>query len=433
MDMAATRFPHSPRRQRGAVMIMIALFAAVVIGFVGLTIDLGRLFVTKGELQSAVDACALAAAEELRPGMVPPDPQALTRAINAGLTAGNRNAVQFQAASANLAGGDILFSDRLSDNSTSFPFGYVSSSGANPATARYAMCAHSQGGIAMWFMQVLDQFLGATPAPASVGAWAVATLAPSQTNCGVPLGICEKGPAPSFGLSPGQWVGGKFSSGGGLTGSFNWIDFSPPAGGASELSALLAGQGQCNLNVSTPVGQSGADQSVATAWNSRFGLYKNGGGNPSLTTSPPDFTGYGYTPTNWPAQSNAFGDFQSRRTAYSSYGDTTDTTDAGNAITTLSINNSFNVATHGASGQLASYGADRRIVTAPIVNCASWASSQTVPIDGWACVMLLHPIDSPNNTVHMELLGLSTTPGSPCATSGLGGGTAGPLVPVLVQ
>ncbi|HEX8989583.1 MAG TPA: pilus assembly protein TadG-related protein [Rhodocyclaceae bacterium] len=429
MATARTR----PARQRGSVTIMVALTAAIVIGFVGLAVDLGRLFVTKTELQSAVDACALAAAEELRPGVAPSDPLAVARAVNAGLTAGNRNAVGFQAAPAGLVDGDILFSDRLSDNSTAFPFGYVSGSAANPATARYAMCAHSQGGIAMWFMQVIEQFLGISPAPASVGAWAVATLAPSQTNCAVPLGICEQGSAPSFGLTPGQWVGGKFSSGGGLTGSFNWIDFSPPSGGASELSALLAGQGQCSLSTSTQVGQNGADQSVAVAWNSRFGIYKSGAGNPSLNSSPPDFTGYSYTPTNWPSQSTAFADFQSRRTAFSSYGDITDTVNAGNTITGLGLSNAYNVATHGSGGQLSTYGADRRIVTAPIVNCASWASSQTVPIDGWACVMLLHPVDAPTSTVHMEFLGLSTTPGSPCATSGLAGGTAGPMVPVLVQ
>lgn len=261
----------------------------------------------------------------------------------------------------------------------------------------------------------------------------MATLEPSQTNCAIPLGICEKGAAPSYGLTPGQWIGGKFDTGGGLTGSFNWIDFSPPAGGASELSALLAGQGQCSLNVSTKVGQSGADQSVATAWNSRFGLYKNGGGNPSLTTSPPDFTGYSYTAKDWPSQSNAFSDFQTRRTAFSSYGDTIDTIGNGNFITGLGVKNSFNVASHGTGGDLATHGADRRLVTAPILNCGAWAGAQTIPIDGWACVLMLQPVDNPGDPISMEYLGLANVPGSPCATSGLGGGSVGPLVPVLVQ
>jgi hypothetical protein len=425
---------HPQNRQKGAVMILVGIAGAVLIGFLGLVIDLGRLFVTKTELQSAMDACSLAAAAELRPGVIPADPDAINRAVSAGITAGNRNNVGFQAASANIAAADIRFSDRLSDNSTTFPFGYMSSGVANPATARYALCARSQGGITTWFMQVLEGFLGAPSNPKTVGAWAAATLAPSQTNCGIPIGICDKGSAPTYGLTPGQWVSGRFNAGGGATGSFNWIDFTPPGGGASELAALLEGQGQCNLNVTTPVGQTGIiGNAAAKAWNSRFGVYQNGGGNPNVNTAPPDFTGYSYTAVNWPSQSNAFANFQGKRTAFASYGDTVDTVAAGNAITSLSISNAYNVTSHGTTGQHATKGADRRVTTAPIVHCQSWTGSQTVPIEAWACVLMLHPIGSPSDIVTMEFLGLSSAAGSPCATSGLAGGTAGPLVPVLVH
>ena len=72
--------------QQGNVVMLTAISLAVLIGFLGIVIDLGRLFVTKTELQSAVDACALAAAAELRPGVVPPDPQAVNRAVSAALT-----------------------------------------------------------------------------------------------------------------------------------------------------------------------------------------------------------------------------------------------------------------------------------------------------------------------------------------------------------
>jgi hypothetical protein len=385
-------------------------------------------------MQSAMDACALAAAAELRPGVNPPDVQAISRAVSAGLTAGNRNRVGFQQAAAGLTAADIWFSERLSDNSTSFPFGYVSNVSANPATAKYAMCARAQSGITTWFMRILEGFLGQAPTTKTVSAWATATLAPSQANCGIPIGICRQGPAPTYGLTPGQWVSGRFDAGGGATGSFNWIDFTPPSGGASELAALLTGQGQCDLNVTTPVGQTGIiGNAAAKAWNSRFGVYQNGGGNPNANTAPPDFTGYSYTDINWPAQSNAFSNFQGRRATYSSYGDTVDTIAAGNAVTGLSIANSYNVTSHGTGGEHSIRGADRRVTTAPIVNCALWAGSQTVPIEAWACILMLHPIGSPSDIVRLEFLGLSSTAGSPCATSGLAGGTAGPLVPVLVH
>src|SRR5215813_3225032 len=337
-------------QQGGGVLILAALSLAVLIGFLGLVIDLGRLFVMKTELQSANDACALAAAGELRPGVVPTDPQAVNRAVSAGLTAGNRNRVGFQTNSAGISASDIYFSDRLSDNTTTFPFGYVSSAAANPATAKYVMCAHAATGINSWFMQVLQSFLGGSAGPNTVFAFGTATTQPAQTNCAIPLGVCSKGPAPTFGLTTGEWVSGRFSAGGGSTGNFNWIDFTPPSGGESELAGLLTGQGQCNLNVTTPVGQTGSlGNAAAKAWNTRFGLYQ---GSNNITNAPPDYTGYGYTSTNWPSQANAFSDFQAHRSAFASYGNTTDTVAAGNTITGLSINNGYSVATHGASGQL---------------------------------------------------------------------------------
>lgn len=423
--------------QSGAVLPLFGIALAVLIGFLGIVVDLGRLFVTKTELQTAMDACALAAASELRPGVNPPDLNAVSRAVSAGITAGTRNRVDLQAAPVTITAADIYFSDRLSDNSTTFPFGYVSAAAANPATTRYVLCARAQTGIATWFMQVLEGFIGAASTPNAVGAWAAATTAPSQTSCGIPLGICKKpgSTGPNWGFSAGEWVSGRFDAGGGMTGSFNWIDFSPPAGGASELAALLAGQGQCNLNVTTPVGQTGiVGNAAAKAWNSRFGLYQGGGGNPNLTTAPPDFSGYSYTPVNWGSQWNAWSDFQDKRIAYASYGNTIDTVDEGNAITGLSIIPAYRVTTHGPNpGEHGIYGADRRVATAPVVDCAEWVSSQTVPILGWVCILMLHPISDPGDTVRMEFLGSATVLGSPCTTYGIAGGTAGPLVPVLVH
>ena len=418
-------------RQAGATLIMLAFAIVVLLGFGALVIDAGRLFVMKTELQSANDACALAAASELRPGLSPADTQAVNRAINAGLTAGNRNNVGFQAASAGITPSDIYFSDHLSNNTTTFPFGYVPSNAANPATAKYVMCAHAATGVTSWLMQTVQNLLGNNAGPNTVFAFGTATTAPAQTNCGLPLGVCSHGPAPNYGFTIGQWISGRFSSGGGSTGNYNWIDFTPPSGGESELGGLLTGQGQCNLNVTTPVGQTGIlGNAAAKAWNTRFGLYQ--GGN-NISNAPPDYTGYGYTSTNWPSQSNAFPDFQAKRLAFASYGNTTDSVSAGNTITGLSIGNGYSVATHGPNGQLGINGADRRVVTAPVVDCAGWASAQTVPILGWACVLMLHPIDDPSQDVHMEYLGSPSVAGSPCVTFGLAGGTTGPLVPVLVH
>jgi Flp pilus assembly protein TadG len=60
-------------RQQGAVAIVVALSMVVLVGFLGLAIDGGRLYLTKTELQNGADACALAASYELtvEPGGLP--------------------------------------------------------------------------------------------------------------------------------------------------------------------------------------------------------------------------------------------------------------------------------------------------------------------------------------------------------------------------
>jgi hypothetical protein len=391
------------------VAIITGLALAVLIGIVGLALDLGRMYVVKTELQNAADACALTAARELN-GL----PDALTRAENAGVTVAQRHRVVFQSAQVPVVAASLAFSDRLD-------IGYLTSAGgASAATARYAMCTLGKGGLTPWLMRVFGF------GDSTVVARAVATTEPAQTNCALPIGYCgDPAQAPTYGFTPGNWVNGRFGAGTGLTGSFNWIDFTPPAGGADELAEIIEGPGMCNLpSAGTAVGQTGAIQSLADGWNARFGLYKNGAGNPQPTTSPPDRTGYAYTATSWPAQQNALADYLSRRVP------PTNSTYQGNGATGLRISGAYNSLS---STGLAQYGAERRLVTVPIVDCSAWAGSQTVPVLSWACVLMLHPIDKPGDDVIMEYVGAANAPGSPCANSGLGGGTVGPLVPVLVQ
>jgi len=412
-----TRTRRVPRRQaqRGAVAIIVGLSIAVLIGFLGLAIDGGHLYVTKTELQNGADACALAASHELT-GAPAIAPEAFSRGDAAGLAVATRHFVGFQGTAIPAGNVAITYSADLA--------GPWSSSGAAPADARYVRCTIERTGISPWFMQVLgfgDQ---------AVRSLATATLAPSQANCGIPLGVCSLGPPPSYGFTRGQWVSGLFSSQGNMTGSFNWIDFTPNAGGASELGNLLRGNGVCTLSVTVPVGQPGGiGNAAARAWNTRFGLYQTPGDN--VGTTPPDYTGYSYTDVNWPAQANAFPDFMARRGTHDSYGPTVQD---GNAITGLNILPAYNPTTTPA--QHTQFGADRRVAVAPIINCGEWEANQTVPIRAWACVLMLHPIDNdPNAITRMEYLGLSTDPDSPCATSGVVGdaNSPGPMVPALVQ
>ncbi|XYI31271.1 hypothetical protein MNJPNG_03800 [Cupriavidus oxalaticus] len=77
-------------RQRGAVAIMVGLSLAVLIGFVGLALAPGKLYVARSEQQNSMDACALAAARDLT-GATP-----LAVAEAAGITAGSINTMMLQ-------------------------------------------------------------------------------------------------------------------------------------------------------------------------------------------------------------------------------------------------------------------------------------------------------------------------------------------------
>lgn len=434
----------SGRHQRGAVAIMVGLTIFVLIAFLGMTVDLGRLFITKTELSNAADACALAAAAELN-GAV----DALNRAESAGITVGQRNKVGFQGNAVTiLPNSDIMFSDHLDGT-------YNIKTAVSPSDVpnmKYARCILPQTGILPFFMQVVGF------GPQSVSSLAVATLAPGITNCGLPIAICQNKTPPAtcsdgslpdaMGLCINEWYCSKFTAGksvgcsAGLTGSFNWVDFSPPAGGASELADIIKGAGQCDLNITNAVGQTGVDMSLAKAWNTRFGLYKG----IDIADAPPDYSGFAYTPASWPSKYRAYDgtsangapNLLTARNSHLVYQDDGGTWPDGMKLTGY---------TQSTSAQLAASGADRRLAVVPVVDCGDdtdgdgvidsggWVSSQTVEIQKFACIVMLHPMDSPGDPLYLEYQGLSDVTGSPCATTGLPGGpgSVGPRVPALVR
>lgn len=439
MNRPILRECRGKRCQRGAVAILFGLSLAVLIGFAGLAIDLGRFFVIKTELQNAMDACALAAASQLRPGQN--NSNALTKAVAYGrvfstggvddaATApleGNieavKNRANFQSVVVNLQPGQITFSETLGGAYQS------GGGGANYNTAAFAKCTYPLAGLPIFFMKVLNPLLTTQ----TVTAMAAATLAPSSSSCAIPVAVC-KSPGSSastnFGLTVGSWLNTPSGSGSPYgTGNFGWIDFSPPGGGATELADLLKGPGQCAVNIGQEVGQAGAITSLDVAWNSRFGLYKPGNGNPQVATASPDVTGYAYNATTWPPSSpsappNAYAGISSLssavnyRNASSSY--LQYQANPANPYSKLSGTQHQNL------------GRFRRVVVAPVVDCTAWNKAGANPVvQGWACVLMLSPVLNGSNP-SLEFLGLSTAAGSACSTNGEAG-TFGPPVPQLVQ
>lgn len=427
----------SRQRQRGAVIVTTALFLLFLLGFMGFALDFGRLFIVKTELQTAMDSCALAAANEL-------DGQstALMRATSAGMTAGNLNNVNLQSATWNgqskIVSADITFKD------ASYGLTNVA------ANAKYAQCQHTQAGTKMWLLQMLGAFSGDSaifPAARSVAAAAVATRTSSQTSCMLPIGICGR----PGGYQRGEWILGTLNSDEAVSGQFSWLDFNGNSGGAKEVKALLQGSGQCDLpGADSVVRESGnIGNGAASAYNTRFGIYTNN--SPSLPRDGvPDFSGYAYYRDTVPSSLilNKYPQFAARQASFASYqgDDTGNGNGSGNGNgNNTNCNNCDNPGLNNIvppgnifNGSLASVGSSqRRVVTAPIVSCPIPSSSSTpVKIDSVACIFLLHPIKAgaANPTkMWLEYLGAANDPASPCSSFGLAGGTGGPLVPALVR
>lgn len=264
-------------RERGAVAVLVAASMAVLIGFVGLALDLGKLFVTKTELQNSADACALAAARELSGT----NNNQLMLAEEAGIAVGVRNNVMFQNESINVSGSNITFSETF--DGAYMPKGSV----ANVLAVRFVRCTVQRVDIPNWFMQVLGM------GDQQVNATAVASLVPSQTTCALPVAVCADKLA---GKVPGDWLDTVLDPSEGLTGDFLWASFASKPG-AKPLKDILTGSGECNLpTVGEQVGSPGSIVSAYDAWNTRFGIYK---GSYDKTNAEMDFTGYAYTAKNW--------------------------------------------------------------------------------------------------------------------------------------
>jgi len=413
-----------PRRagaQRGAILPMVAIVLAVMLGFAGLVIDIGGMVVAKTELQSALDSCSLAAAAELNGAA-----DALARATSAGETAGNANKVRYQNASPAIVDSDIVFSDALN--------GSYSHSFAPVANARYAQCTHTAGGLVNNFVQMVGG-----PSTTSVSAVAVATRGHAQSVCPVPIGLrARNSTPPDYGFTTGEWITMLYDPSKTSTSEMGWYNLDG-SNNASETKNELTGTGHCGSKVGDPVGTPGAQVGVDDAWNARFGIYKNKG-DPSQTALRPDFTGYAYTSTNWKNASpqNAYAgtpaagsdataaNFKVKRAAFASYDDSGSDIKDGDKITGLNMKGGYkDLASPGAGGQQQAWGGSRRTVLAPVIIAGK--------IGDFACMLMLQPISGPTVTVQMEYIGNAGALSSPCTTDGLPGGSAGPLVPTLVR
>ncbi|QVN22876.1 pilus assembly protein TadG-related protein [Burkholderia pyrrocinia] len=419
---SAARYPKVTRRglhrQRGAVAIIVGLALAVMIGFVGLALDLGKLYVTRSELQNSADACALSAARDLTSAI------SLSVAEANGIAAGHLNFVFFQKNSVQMStNSNVTFSDSLSN-----PF-LTKNSVTTPANIKYVQCTATLSNIAHWFIEVLNVLPGTKLANAAeVSASAIATVGGGQTTCAIPVFVCRATGAPSYKV--GDWITSPSGSTYG-PGNFGWAALD---GSTNEptIAGELSGN-TCNIKSPPDLGSTGLKSASLRAWNTRFGIYTNGANGSS---GQPDFTGYAYVGPNYgpPGTAGIKGDaytqFVTDRTNYKPYqGD--GAPPAGSGISTNGTVTASNYQSNGG---------DRRVALAPEGDCSTLSgSSGKVHVTQWDCVLMLDPVPfSPGSggvIAHLEYLGSSVSGNNPCATHGLpgDGSASGVQVPMLVQ
>ena len=389
-------------RQCGAFLIAAGIFMLVLFGFVGLAIDLSRMALIRTELQGAADACVLAGVSQLNGASDGP-----MRAEVAGqFLGGEKNRHSFQSVAAGAAHVQVTFSPTLNGI-------YRASNGGALASSRYVRCAVTAPNVRTSFMRVWS------PAGTDLVATATATTMPSQSVCSIPMGMCQGNGSDSrnFGHTVGDKVVLKATQ---SSGYFTWVNVmgTQTSGGLQPYVDALLGYGVCD--VPTPASRcigikTGVISSLDAAWNSRFGVYKQGGTALDPATAIPDLTGYGYRP---PPAGGSAADYKSVR------------------VPARQPFQGTIPAYHTPAQVHVQWGApSRRLVSMPVVQCSSSScGSGAKPIMGWACALMLSP-KTASQDAEMEYRGRADDPASGCVSAGApGGGDAiGPLVPVLVQ
>lgn len=419
MNRPTTPLTAARRPQHGAVAVMVALSLTVLIGAAGLAIDGGRLYINKSELQTAVDACALAAARELVCAAT--SSGCLQNAEAAGTMVAARNRADLQKNAVN--GVAVTFATALSGV-------YAPRAGA-AGNARFVRCTASQTGIVPWLMGVVGSGAGNT-----VVASAVATGAPSQNFClNTPLALCSKGSDTNFGYTPNTWITAIADASDKLAGDMRWASLTGNTSTTSVRDQLDSPTPVCNYSTGSPVAISnGTQQGIKSAFNTRFGLYPNGAGAAGPGDVPPDRTGYAY-PTNAYdiGSTGVFADYRSRQDSHTPF---TPGSYKGNPPGNGNGNGGNQAGTYSGNpitaAQHQQYGADRRLITVPVANCG--ASGPTVL--STACLLMLNPLgNGATNNIYMLFLGNASAGSTACGSTGTPGGSTsgGPLVPTLVQ
>ena len=285
MCLSTTQRSHERNSERGSIVIMTALFMVILFLFLGLCIDVSRIYVERAELQNAADAAALTAARELNGGTGGID-DAVNHAIN---VIRNNHGLQGKT---NITIASIEFSDQLNGtyrNATD------AKDPARVGNIRFARVTTQQSSTAILF---------------GLGALGAEHIESRQATAGKSVdlaGLCDFYPA-AVGMDdqdttdslngqpvftpppPGTNLTLKFAQGSGSTATIHNMDYIVlevpciTGNGDVETARLSAGEpcacnslgGTINMTPSSNFGNGG--NAAGDGMNTRFGTYSNGYG-----------------------------------------------------------------------------------------------------------------------------------------------------------
>jgi hypothetical protein len=308
-----------PRRRRGAIAIMLAIMLPVIIGFVGLALELGQLYNRKAEMQSLADAAAISAAKKL---------DGTTAGVNEALAAAHgsveggadwtmqryayRQPVTFDNAA--------LKFGKSGDGST----GWVDADAAKaaPAGVSYvkvdtAALGAGYGTVNLFFMRILSSMTSMEVAHTAVAG--------RQRLNITPLGICAMHTDPANPIKERVNPGGysELTEYGFRRGvSYNLLKLNPngstpvhylvdpislpPKGNATNFSTVNAGAYVCTGTVELPkvLGQTVNLRDgfpIATFYNHLNARFDASGGQCNASSAPPDanIRPYGFGSLSW--------------------------------------------------------------------------------------------------------------------------------------
>jgi len=382
-----------PRRQGGAVSVLMVIAMAAIAMTAALALDGGHMLLNKTRLQNAVDAAALGGAKTLSQVKGSMNMASTTRTAALDTLSRNASAVGNTELATAVAGNPGTFAAVELSSSVYGPFSYP-----GPSDAKYVRVSVANYQLNGFFWSFVQSMGSGSLGNKAVAA--IATAGPSPTSpCDVaPLMVC--GDPGQYDPSAGNFWSYHFGdlvvlkTAAGNTspigpGNFQLLDFG--SGGSSVREDLAGGGSVCRAvgdNVQTSPGNTVGPASQGL--NTRFGIYN---GPVSASNYPPDLV----TSSSSPAMvyNDTLSQAQYKGQPVTSSGG--DLSAGGEAIADYNDWRTQVAACVGGSGSgCQSNGVfERRMLKIVVGNCTGkQGGSSTIPVLGFGCYFVVQPMNS---------------------------------------